>query len=211
MTFLWDYPWNFNFDQTRGAREIFNSLSIKSIKFYICLHWAIICVIYTPYTQCNARLDCTYSTPVIIKFVSKVLMNTHAMAMSHRPNISPIWTRVITAEVYNLLSTVYTGKWHPGLDVSFFLLGTYALAVQSSLLPYARSLNGLRGATCATNHWRERSEALTWDNTKTPDARLDILARGFYSHEEQALFGVWVSPPGAPSNSVFETSAEMYI
>ena len=46
--------------------------------------------------------------------------------------------------------------------------------------------------------------------TLEPGARLDIPARGFYSPIERAFFDVRVSRPGAPTNSVYETPAEMY-
>ena len=53
-------------------------------------------------------------------------------------------------------------------------------------------------------------ESLPRGTTLQPGARLDILARGFYSPMERAFFDVRVSHPGAPTNSVFETPVEMY-
>ena len=53
-------------------------------------------------------------------------------------------------------------------------------------------------------------ESLPRGTTLEPGARLDILARGFYSPMERAFFDVRVSHPGAPTNSVYETPAEMY-
>ena len=46
--------------------------------------------------------------------------------------------------------------------------------------------------------------------TLEPGARLDILASGFHSPTERAFFDVRVSRSGAPTNSIYETPAEMY-
>ena len=54
------------------------------------------------------------------------------------------------------------------------------------------------------------SQSLPRGTTLQPGARLDILARGFYSPMERAFFDVRVSHPGAPTNNVFETPVEMY-
>ena len=53
-------------------------------------------------------------------------------------------------------------------------------------------------------------ESLPRGTTLEPGVRLNILARGFYSPIERAFFDVGVSHPGAPTNSVYETPAEMY-
>ena len=53
-------------------------------------------------------------------------------------------------------------------------------------------------------------ESLPRGTTLERGARLDILARGLYSPMERAFFDVRVSHPGAPTNSVYETPAEMY-
>ena len=53
----------------------------------------------------------------------------------------------------------------------------------------------------------DTGESLPREKTLEPGARREILAGGFYSW---AFFDVRVSHPGAPTNSVYETPAEMY-